>query len=130
MNAGLVTGSSTPRPAANPWANAVLPVPRSPARTSRSPGAARPAISAARARVSSTDFVAALITACPPRSRGRRCHGEVLLGPDQVGPHLGRQVAGAPKDGGGMEGGHKHPSPVRIGPAPQLGNAVGGPEQE
>src|SRR3954454_7032708 len=104
MNAGLVTGSSTPRPAANPWANAVLPVPRSPASTSRSPGAARPAISAARARGSLTDPGAPLITAGPPRSGAVRCHGEVLLGPDQVGPHLGGQVAGAPQDRGGMEG--------------------------
>ena len=59
MNVGLVTCSVTPRALANPCTNAVFPAPRSPASTMTSPGTTNAASSAARARVSSTDFVRA-----------------------------------------------------------------------
>ena len=50
---GLVTGSVTPRARAKPWVKVVLPAPRSPLRTRRSPGSARRANAEATAFVSS-----------------------------------------------------------------------------
>src|SRR3954451_14619553 len=49
--------SSMSRARAKPWANAVLPVPRSPTRRTRSPFRARPAIVPPSSRVASTDVV-------------------------------------------------------------------------
>ena len=70
VKVGLVTGSATPRPAANPWAKVVLPAPRSPASSTTSPGTHRAARAPARARVWSAEVVRS-----PPgrhRSAGRR----------------------------------------------------------
>src|SRR5437879_2096488 len=49
--------SSMPRPSAKPWVNAVLPAPRSPTRSRRSPGRAKGAMAAASWRVASTEVV-------------------------------------------------------------------------
>src|SRR4051794_30807684 len=51
--------SATPAPRPKPCTKAVLPAPRSPARTMTSPGIAKAARASARARVSSTEVVAA-----------------------------------------------------------------------
>src|SRR5688572_15324485 len=56
-NVGELTTSWTPSPAANPFANCVLPAPRSPRRHRRSPGSAAAARRDARSRVSAASLV-------------------------------------------------------------------------
>ena len=58
----LVTGSSTPTARAKPWVKWVLPAPRSPTSTRRSPSTTKAATSAARAWVPATSVVAQEIT--------------------------------------------------------------------
>ncbi len=55
VNVGDVIGSVTPSARPNPWANAVLPAPISPANTITSPARLTPASAAAIAWVASSD---------------------------------------------------------------------------
>ena len=57
VKVGEVIGTSTPRAAPRPWVNAVLPAPRSPQSTIKSPGRIKSARAAASRRVPSTDVV-------------------------------------------------------------------------
>ncbi len=92
---GLVTASVTPRPAANPLANWVLPAPRGPIRAIRSPASATSASHAASAWVAAAEVVrissrrgrgvsacAAVVmrTGYPSRSRSARAHEPTTRG--------------------------------------------------
>ena len=69
VKVGLVMGSVTSSARPNPWVNAVLPAPRSPARTIRSPGPRQAPTAAAKAWVSSTDPVRAVSAAASTAPR-------------------------------------------------------------
>ena len=100
VNVGLVTGPSTPRAAAKPWANTVLPAPSPPIEQHE---VARPALPGERGRqragrVGAVGAGAQHPGAAHPRSSSARRAGRLgarqqPLRPDQVGPHLGDHLA-------------------------------------
>ena len=98
-------------PAAKPWANAVLPAPRSPTSRMRSPARARARPGRRRPPwCSSTEVVrSAMVTAASRPGLGQR-----QLGPHEVGPHLGQRLGAAPQRGRRVQRGDEHAVGERV----------------
>ena len=117
-NVGDVIGPRTPSPSPSPWVNVVLPAPRSPTRSTRSPARSRVASSAPIRRI---DSASGASTTRPPSARcsstfggSRRtsrkpCFSQNAIVSGQLltrhhrdagRTHLGRQVHGGPDQDG------------------------------
>ena len=118
VNVGLVTGSvDAEGPRRSPARTSVLPAPRSPTSSSRSP-----------ARTCSATTAGQRLR----RRRRRRCAartvmrvdapavGQRQLGPHEVGPHLGQRRGPAPQRRRRVQRRDEHAVGERVGAAPQL----------